>query len=227
MTRRIFITGTDTDVGKTLFSVALVKALQDKQKSVRAFKPIAAGCEKHEGVFKNTDALNLINALSIDMEYQQVNPIALEPAIAPHIAADKSGVSISVKALQQVCPLNHYHEDYLVIEGAGGWLVPLNQQETFADYVEAESLEVILVIGLKLGCLNHALLTQENIMTRGLKLVGWVANHIDPKMDNQQDNIETLKQQIKAPLIAEIPFLVSDNPLSTASNYVKIDALEH
>ncbi len=226
MQRRLFITGTDTNVGKTLFSVALIRALQNHHHSVRAFKPIAAGCERLSDGLKNDDALQLIDALTIDVSYEQVNPIALEPAIAPHIAAENSQIELSVERIKHLCSLKKHQEDYLVIEGAGGWLVPLNQQESLADYVESEQLEVILVVGLKLGCLNHALLTQANILSRGLKLVGWVANQIDPEMQNQQENVETLKQQINAPLIAEIPFLKNDNRLQTDS-YVRLDALDN
>lgn len=223
--KRIFITGTDTDVGKTFFSAALIMALQKSQYSVLAFKPVAAGCEWFDGELKNQDALTLIDAMAVEMDYQTVNPIALEKPIAPHLSAIEDGTTLSVDIIRQSCLLNQYSSSYILVEGAGGWLVPLNDNETFADYVKSESLDVILVVGLKLGCINHALLSQQSIIAKGLNLVGWVANHIDPQMLQQQENIETLKQALNCPLIAQIPYITSDKPINQASKYVSIAAI--
>ncbi len=228
--QKIFITGTDTDVGKTLFTAALITALQNEQKRVVAFKPVAAGCELVDGLLKNSDALTLIDAMNIQLPYSTVNPIALTQAIAPHISAVEDGVELSIKTIQQACPLKSYQQNYILVEGAGGWLVPLNHSETFADYVKAENLDVILVVGLKLGCINHALLTQQSIKSSGLNLIGWVANHIDPNMLSQQQNIETLTAALNCPLIANIPYFeasafASDNVITQAASYVRISPL--
>lgn len=225
MQKKIFITGTDTDVGKTLFTTALVKALQNTKQSVIAFKPVAAGCEMIDGELKNEDALNIIDVMTEDVTYQEVNPITLIKPIAPHISAVEDGVELSVDSIQASCFLSKYQQSNILVEGAGGWLVPLNDEETFADYVIAESLDVILVVGLKLGCINHALLSQQSIINSGLKLIGWVANHIDPNMLNQQQNIETLSKRLDCPIIAQIPHLKGDNLAFQAAKYVNIAAL--
>ena len=223
--RKIFITGTDTEVGKTFFTAALIRALQAAGKSVVGLKPVAAGSEKKDGQWKNEDALALIDSMAESHEYEKINPIALQSAIAPHIAAKEEGIELSVKVLQRVLPLANFAQEYQLIEGAGGWLVPLNHHETLADYVKAEACDVILVVGLKLGCINHALLTQSVIKSQGLNLIGWVANHIDPKMKNQADNIETLESALDCPLIAQIPYLDAENDLLSAGRYVKLERL--
>ncbi len=225
MQKKLFITGTDTEVGKTLFTCALIKALQDAGKSILAFKPVAAGCELINNQLKNEDALAIQETLTGSIEYQKVNPIALRQPIAPHIAANIEQLDLNVSLLQQKIDLKSLEHEFLLIEGAGGWLVPLNDKETFADYAVAESMQVILVVGLKLGCINHALLTQQNIAQQGLKLVGWVANHIDPDMQNHQQNIETLKQRLDCPMLAEIPYITHSSKIIEASKCVKLDEL--
>ena len=223
--RRIFITGTDTEVGKTLFTTALIKALTQASVPVMAVKPVAAGCEMLAGEAKNEDALAIIEALPQSLAYTQVNPVALIQPIAPHIAAESEGISLSSQGLSKACQLDQYPQPFILVEGAGGWLVPLNSKETFADFVAAEKLEVILVVGLKLGCINHALLTQQSIIAGGLKLVGWVANHVDPTMHCQSENLQTLTRQLNCPLIAEIPFLKQEDKITSAARYVSIDRL--
>ncbi|WP_444994970.1 dethiobiotin synthase [Aliikangiella sp. IMCC44359] len=233
--KKIFITGTDTDVGKTFFTAALIQALQKANQSVMALKPIAAGCERLATdtlggfILRNQDALTLIEQLESShdkIDYEQINPITLEPPIAPHIAAEQQGIELSVSAIQKQCPIEHFSESFLLVEGAGGWLVPLNEQETLADYAIAESMDVILVVGLKLGCINHALMTRQLIKASGLNLIGWVANHIDKQMLNQQENIESLKKLLKSPLLAEFPFYESVNAISEASKCVRIELLD-
>lgn len=204
---KIFITGTDTEVGKTFFTVALIHALQNAGKSVMAYKPVAAGCELIDGRWSNEDARAIIQALNAKVDYQTVNPVALKSPIAPHIAAQQESIELNVEHLQAKVNLAVQDVDFLLVEGAGGWLVPLNKHQTFADYAQAEQLDVILVVGLKLGCINHALLTEQAIKNSGLNLIGWVANHVDPNMLEQQANIETLTQSLNCPLLAEIPWL--------------------
>ena len=206
-------------------TAALTLAMQAANHSVVALKPIAAGCEEHDGLLKNSDALTLISVMNQDFDYHVINPIALKPAIAPHIAARQQGVEISVERLQQLCQLDQFEQSCLLIEGAGGWLVPLNERQSFADYVVAEKLAVILVVGLKLGCINHALLSREAILSRGLTLVGWVANHIDPNMCNQQENIATLELALQCPKLGEIPFIRDKDKISVASQCVSIKPL--
>jgi len=223
--RRIFITGTDTEVGKTLFTTALIKALTMAEVPVMAVKPVAAGCETIAGEARNEDALAIIEALPQPVAYAQVNPIALRHPVAPHIAARAEEITLGVQTLSQACQLQQFPQPFVLVEGAGGWLVPLNSSETLADFAAAQGLEIILVVGLKLGCINHALLTQQSIIASGLKLAGWVANHIDPDMDCQSENLHTLKQLLKCPLIAEIPFLEQEEQITSAARYVRIDRL--
>lgn len=223
--KRIFITGTDTDVGKTLVTSCLIEKFQQAKYSVIAIKPVAAGCVWLDGQLKNSDALILQQSMDQRISYDLVNPIALESPIAPHIAAGKENKNLSVQSLQMQCNLSQHQSDILLVEGAGGWLVPLNDTETLADFVLAESMEVILVVGLKLGCISHALLTIKAIEATGLKLVGWVANLIDPDMSVVAENMGTLKQRINAPLIGEIPYIESDNIIQEAIEYVNISPL--
>lgn len=223
--RRFFITGTDTDVGKTLVTACMVEQLQAIGCSVTAIKPVAAGCQVAEGELVNFDALTLLAVMNQSLDYSVVNPIALQAAIAPHIAAEEEGVELSVEILRDVCDLEQHSTDFILIEGAGGWCVPLNDEQTLADFAVSESLDIILVVGLKLGCISHALLTVQAIHMAGLNLAGWVANVIDPDMLVIAENIETLKRRINAPLIAEIPFIESDNLIQEAAEYVNIAPL--
>lgn len=227
--KRLFVTGTDTEVGKTLFTCALIVALQNAGVDVMAFKPIAAGSELVDGQLQNEDAQALIKALNINPNYQTVNPFAMRKAIAPHIAADDEDVILSSEVISKACSISNRKEPIIIVEGAGGWFVPLNSEETLADFVMKESLDVILVVGLKLGCINHALLTQHAIRSDGLNLIGWVANHIDPDMLEQTANIQSLKQRLDCPLIAEIPFMSIDETTTKierrAANYIHIDKL--
>ncbi|RLV58575.1 dethiobiotin synthase [Parashewanella curva] len=209
---KFFVTGTDTDSGKTLAASAILVAVnnyarkQNKAISTLGIKPIASGCEQTEKGLRNSDALSLISAMNSEVEYQTVNPIRFEPAIAPHIAAKQVGFDLTadkVEAVFRQIP----QADFTLIEGAGGWRLPLNDNEYLSQVVAKQKLPVILVIGMKLGCLNHAMLTHESILAYGLEIVGWVANHVDPDMLQKQENLAFLKQTIKAPFLGEIPFL--------------------
>lgn len=224
--KRIFITGTDTDVGKTLVATCLIEKLQKDNYSVIAVKPIAAGCEFIDGKLTNADARALIEVMNQKLAYDVVNPIALTAPIAPHIAAKKEGLTLSVESLKQQCNLSQHKSDYLLIEGAGGWLVPLNENETLADFAAEEQLDVLLVVGMKLGCISHALLTVQSIQSAGLNLLGWIANSTSTAMPYLKENILTLKQAINAPFFGEIPFIQLDNPSQTASSYVNIAPLK-
>lgn len=223
--KRIFITGTDTDVGKTLVTSCLINNFQQAKYSVTAIKPIAAGCNWLDGQLKNSDALILQQLVDQPISYERVNPVALESPIAPHIAAENENLHLSVQSLQTQCDLSQHQTDILLVEGAGGWLVPLNDNETLADFAIAESLDIILVVGMKLGCINHAMLTAQTVRASGLNIVAWVANMIDPDMSVVDENIETIKQKIEAPLIAIIPYIKSENIIQQAGEYVNISPL--
>ncbi len=206
MTESIFITGTDTDAGKTFVTCQLIDYLVRQNKKVAAIKPIASGAEWIDGQLKNDDALKLQAHANADLEYNQINPFCFQPAIAPHIAAKKNNQTVTLSAVQQ-----HYQQlptgfDVILTEGAGGWLVPINSNEFFSDLAVSLNAKVILVVGMKLGCINHALLTEMAIKNTGLECIGWVANRVDPNMQCYQENLETLKQQMQSPLIAEVAF---------------------
>lgn len=199
-----FITGTDTGVGKTLVSCALLHAFAARGKCVAGFKPVASGCDEHE---HNDDANALRAASGVPVTYGQVNPYCFRHAIAPHLAARHSGVRIELSRI-----LTSYHElsaqtDEVIVEGVGGFLVPLNDKQNSADLARELDLPVILVVGMRLGCLNHALLTLKAITNNQLECAGWVANVLDENMPALQENIETLRDCIPAPLLGIVPQL--------------------
>ncbi|MCY3858340.1 MAG: dethiobiotin synthase [Gammaproteobacteria bacterium] len=206
--KRLFVTGTDTEIGKTVVASGLVRAAITAGYRVAGLKPVAAGCETVDGALVNDDARELMRASNVELDYTTVNPIALELPIAPHIAAHQAGVSISVGVLK-----THYERnlpddlDLAVFEGAGGWLVPLNDFETFQDFALRMELDVVLVVGMKLGCINHAMLTVRAIRACGLDLLGWIANFPQPTMDVAEENLDTLMRQIDAPLLGVVPHM--------------------
>jgi len=211
-TLSLFITGTDTGVGKTLVSAALLHALSNHHARVVGMKPVAAGTECVNGVPANDDVLALRAASSLAVPPELDNPVLLPDPVSPHIAADRAGVRIDIAHLVACHRTLAQLADAVVVEGAGGFLVPLSATETGADLAQALGLPVVLVVGLRLGCLNHALLTAEAIRARGLTLAGWVANHVDPAMLAQEDNIDFLQQRLQAPLLASIPHLGAGVP---------------
>lgn len=200
-----FITGTDTGVGKSLASAALLHALARHHARVVGMKPIAAGAEIVAGQLANEDALALRAASTIAVLPELDNPVLLPDPLSPHIAAQRAGVAIDVNAIARSYRQLALQADAIVVEGAGGWHVPLSDTATGADLAHALGLPVILVVGLRLGCLNHAALTAESIRARGLTLAGWVANRVDPRMLAPEDNIAWLRQHLRAPLLAELP----------------------
>ncbi len=214
----LFITGTDTDVGKTVIATGFLAAANQAGLRTAAIKPISAGCELTEQGMTNADALQLQAAASHALPYQQVNPVALEPAIAPHIAASEAGKRLTASRLTGFCRgLSLLPVDLVVIEGAGGWRVPINERETLANVACELNCAVIVVVGMRLGCLNHTLLTVEAIRRDGLKIAGWVANIIDPDMPRLNENIDTLKQRIAEPCLGIVPRLDDLSPQQVAS----------
>jgi dethiobiotin synthetase len=203
-----FVTGTDTEIGKTTVAAGLLHAARQRGWSTAAAKPVASGCERQAGGLRNADALALLAECSLPLTYAEVNPLAFEPAIAPHLAAREAGVTLDAQALlapvQQVLALG---ADFTVVEGAGGWRVPLSGQDTLSDLPLRLGLPVILVVGLRLGCINHALLTAEAVLRDGLPLAGWVANTVDAGMSRLQDNLQTLHERLPARCLGVVPRL--------------------
>ena len=199
-----FVTGTDTDVGKTYIATALVRHFVQQGYQAVGMKPVAAGCQKENGELRNTDVSALVAASNVDADLALINPYAFEPAIAPHIAAEQAGITVSLAKIQQAFDSLQAQADVVVVEGAGGFRVPINRQETMADLAAQLNLPVIMVVGIRLGCINHALMTAGSIRAAGLNLVGWVANRIDPDMPALAENVTTLKAMIKAPCIADV-----------------------
>ena len=200
----IFITGTDTDAGKTYVAVALLQGLKALGYRTVAQKPVAAGVN-NAGF--NTDALQLQLHATEQLSYDLVNPYCLTDAVAPHLAAAKVGLCIDPAVLSaHLQQLRCTNADIALVEGAGGWLLPLDDNSTMADWVTEQQLPVLLVVGMKLGCLNHALLTVREIERSGLKLLGWVANCIDPDMAYQQENISYLQHRLTAPCLGILPY---------------------
>lgn len=204
MKRAYFITATDTDAGKTYIASALVRHFAQQGLKSVGMKPIAAGCEWVDGVLQNSDVLQLRQASNVDAPLSLINPYAFQPPIAPHIAALQVGVEIALDKIQQAFVQLSQLADVVIVEGAGGFLVPLNDTQTMADLAASLNIPVILVVGMRLGCINHALLSVQAIQARGLTLAGWVANQIDPNMAMLAENIQTLKQRISAPCLAKV-----------------------
>jgi dethiobiotin synthetase len=217
MGKCFFITATDTEVGKTYVSSGLLLTANNRKLSTIGLKPVASGCQLSNGQLYNEDALLLQKSASIQLDYSLVNPLTFAPAIAPHIAAQSTQTALNVKRLQQ----HTYNTlcipaDITIIEGSGGWHAPLNQEETMADYAVSLNCEIILVVGIRLGCINHAILTAQAIKNSGAVCAGWVANKIDPNMSYSDENIETLKNWLTTPLLATIEF--NQSPQSALEN---------
>ena len=212
----LFVTGTDTGVGKTRIAAALCRGFAAAGLRVAAMKPVASGCERTLQGLRNEDALALLAAMNVRARYDEVNPYAFAPAIAPHIAAQEAGIDIDFAVLDRAYERLRLRSEALIVEGAGGWLAPLDATRGFADLAAHWQLDVVLVVGLRLGCLNHALLTVESIERRGLRLRGWVANSIDPHFERLAQNVAALDSRIAAPRLGSLPFAPQADPESTA-----------
>jgi dethiobiotin synthetase len=217
--KAFFITGTDTNVGKTLIAAGLLVAAKNKGLTTAALKPVAAGCEKTEAGLRNSDALLLQSVITQPLDYDQINPYALEAAIAPHIAAQQEKRSLSVDRLSGFCRGVLSSANFTLLEGAGGWRVPINPRETLADLAKNLQLPVIIVVGIRLGCINHALLTFEAIARDGVPVAGWVANCVDVDMPVLQENIDSLRARLPVPCLGVIPFLADQSPTVVATYF--------
>ena len=205
--RGYFITGTDTGVGKTTITLGLMHYLQAHGRRVGAMKPVASGCVNTADGLRNDDALKLQQQASVALAYSQVNPYAFEPAIAPHIAAAATGIRIEASRILQAFNALSGRVDCVLVEGVGGWQVPLDGQYTTADLACSLGLPVILVVGLRLGCLSHARLTADAIAAGGLPLAGWVANSPASLADAGEETVNALIKIINAPLLGIVPAL--------------------
>ncbi|MDI6526948.1 dethiobiotin synthase [Pseudomonas otitidis] len=208
MSAAFFVTGTDTEIGKTTIACGLLQAARNAGLSTAAAKPVASGCERTAKGLRNSDALGLLAGCSLPLRYEEVNPFAFEPAIAPHLAAREAGVQLDVEALAG--PVNAVlacNADFTLVEGAGGWRVPLAGGENLSDLAVRLGLPVILVVGVRLGCINHAVLSAEAIQRDGLVLAGWVANIVDPATSRLEENLATLAERLPAPCLGRVPRL--------------------
>ncbi|MCX2840524.1 dethiobiotin synthase [Microbulbifer thermotolerans] len=219
MAQCYFVAGTDTEVGKTYTTAALLASAAARGLRTAAVKPVASGCEETADGLRNSDALLLQEAMTLDLPYQQVNPFALAPAIAPHIAAREAGRRLDLGRMAGVCRgVMSAGADLVLIEGAGGWRTPLGPGAFLSQLPRELNIPVILVVGMRLGCINHALLSAEAIRRDGLALAGWVANFVGRDMARAEENLATLRSLMSAPLLGTLPF-------DTAADYRR--AAEH
>lgn len=209
MTRAYFVTGTDTDVGKTWISLGLLAALQQRGYRTLAMKPVACGCTGSYNGYRNDDALRLQRQATVSIPYEAVNPYALPAPVAPHLAATIAGQQIDIEHIRLLYDKHRHLADYSIMEGVGGWLVPLNAHQSTADMVMSLQIPVILVVGIRLGCLNHALLTATTLQQQGIRLAAWIANCIDQECLEIENNIAALHERLHAPLLGIVPYLES------------------
>lgn len=212
----LFIAGTDTGVGKTLIACALLHGFSARGLRVACMKPVAAGALRRRGIWYHDDVMQLRAAANVDAPQAVVNPYCFAPPIAPHIAAQATGVTIRMAVIKKNYARLERNADLVVVEGAGGLLVPLGRRLSAADIPARLGLPVVLVVGLRLGCLNHALLTVEALQARGLYLAGWIANRIDPAMARASENLQTLRARIKAPLLGTVRYAQNPQPAAVA-----------
>jgi len=203
-----FVTGTDTEIGKTYASCELVRHLVSRGRRVAVAKPIASGCDETPNGLRNEDALALMAAANVPAPYRQVNPYRFAPPIAPHLAAAATGQRIDTAAASRIQRelVRDSAADWLIVEGAGGWNIPIDEERFLRDLAGAFTRQVLLVVGMRLGCINHALLTAAQIERDGFELVGWVANHVEPQMLEQGGNLETLDRHLPAPRLGTVPW---------------------
>lgn len=213
----VFVTGTDTGCGKTAISAGLMAVLQATGLRVLGMKPVASGCAPTPYGLRNADALALQQQGSRREPYERINPYAFAPPIAPHLAATEAGVAIDLTAIVRAYGALETKADLVVVEGVGGWRVPLGPDFSLSDLPAALELPVILVVGLKLGCLNHARLTAESIQSSDTRLIGWIGNQVDPGMLALDANLATLTALIDAPCLGVVPWLDHPEPAQVAA----------
>lgn len=225
--RGLFVTGTDTGAGKTLVSAAMLRALLDAGHRVAPMKPVASGAHPSASGLRNEDAELLIGAAGGGWPYEQVNPFAYEPAIAPHLAAAEAARPIEFAVIHQQLASLGSAAEAVIVEGVGGWQVPLTESETLADLARSLALPVVLVVGLRLGCLNHALLSRDAIAASGLRLVAWAGSVLDPAMVRLDENVAALRQRLALPCLGVLPRLHTGDLVSQAVRHLDRTLLEH
>ncbi|HEM6742640.1 dethiobiotin synthase [Citrobacter farmeri] len=225
MTKRYFVTGTDTEVGKTVASCALLQAARSLGYRTAGYKPVASGSEMTPEGLRNSDALALQRNSGLALEYAAVNPYTFAEPTSPHIISADEGKPIRADVLSDGLRALDAQAEWLLVEGAGGWFTPLAEDYTFADWVQRERLPVILVVGVKLGCINHAMLTAQAVEQAGLLLAGWVANDVTPPGKRHPEYMATLQRVIPAPLLGEIPWLAAGAENAATGQYLDLSLL--
>lgn len=220
----LFVTGTDTEIGKTLIAAALVHAMAKQGLSTAAMKPVAAGIEWRDGRQCNDDIDTLRSVASCTLAPEVMTPYLWEPPIAPHIAAAQAGVVMQSQVLLDAYAKAAQQAQAVVIEGVGGFCVPLSDTEDMADVAQRLGLPVVLVVGMRLGCISHAVLTAQAVAARGLPLCGWVANTVDPDMPYLQENLDTLTARLPAPFLGRVPRLEKADP-AQAAQYIDVSRI--
>ena len=219
-----FITGTDTNIGKTAITCSLIAKLTEEGFCVGGMKPVAAGCHIENGHMISDDVKKIAEVSNVDININEINPYQFEAPIAPHISFKKNKKEIDIHLIKKYLRSFENKMDYLFIEGVGGYAVPLTENFSTANLIEALNIPIILVVGVKLGCINHALLTVESILNKKQKLSGWVANRIDGHMLAYDENVSFLKENIKAPCLGAVPYLKNFDPYR-ASKFIDIAKL--
>lgn len=217
-----FVTGTDTGIGKTWVTLGLMEYKKRQGYRVAGMKPIASGAKRYCNALRNNDAVKIQRQCSIELPYSTVNPYVFEPPVSPHIAASLAGVFINLEEIQKIYQSIRKQVDCLFVEGVGGWNVPLDREFVVSDLAKLLNIPVILVVGLRLGCLNHASLTYEAIKSSGAVCAGWVANQVDSEYLYINENIATLKDKFSAPLLGFVPFM-QEYDLSLTANCFETD----
>ncbi len=205
--RGVFITGTDTGVGKTVIAAGLVRGLIALGLRVAVMKPVASGSEHTRDGLRNADALKLIEAANVAAAYETVNPYCFEPPISPHIAAREAGIAVDPAHIRRAFGMLAAQSDCVVVEGAGGWFAPIGDAQTMADLARTLGVPVVMAVGLRLGCINHAVLTKLAIQAHGARFAGWVANAIDPALERAAENLATLEKMLAQSPLAVVPFM--------------------
>ena len=212
----LYVTGTDTGIGKTLASCTLLHALRAHGLRAAGMKPVASGCERIDGEWRNADALALQAAGEPGIAYADINPYALEHPLAPELAARDAGIELTLRPILDAYARLADRADALIVEGVGGWAAPLSSSLMQADLVRALQLPVVLVVGLRLGCLNHALLSARAIAADGAHLAGWIGSHVDPAMERVEDNLGMLRARLPAPCWGVLPHAPDADPVAMA-----------
>lgn len=225
MTERFYVTGTDTEVGKTVASTALLQAARALGYRTAGYKPVASGSEMTAEGLRNSDALALQRNSVLPLSYEQVNPYTFAEPTSPHIVSADERRPIEASVLSAGLHALESQVDWVLVEGAGGWFTPLSPTLTLADWVKREQLPVILVVGVKLGCINHAVLTAQAIQQAGLPLAGWIANDITPPGRRHAEYLSTLQRMLPAPMLGEIPWLGDEVATRPLAEYIDLRAL--